>query len=250
MIVLKVAPLLKRSLIMLSILILLGSALAGAQSNEKKEAEVLAAKYPDADVAISEVAPGGYEILLLRDNMQIGSIGGEGGGPSLAMSSPICGRNVVFQGTMAAFVGAKSRDGRSRTINIASLEYDPNKTANPPLAALGIVAVNDSGVVKSDTAKTGWINWGSSLEFDDAGLHRNIRLSDVTFWVNRGGENWLSFSIGDARELDNSGNPGANVHVDVNLNRDGANGRVEVRVGSHSFHPVIKDRQTIVFVAD
>ena len=49
-------------------------------------------------------------------------------------------------------------------------------------------------------------------------VSREVLLEDVSFWVNRGGDNWLAFSVGKARELE------AEIPVTVTLNRKGANG--------------------------
>jgi HEAT repeat protein len=209
------------------------------------------AESTEADIAIREVRAGLYESTILKQGMQIGSIGVGAGGATLQMACMHCGKNIVFQGDMSAFIGVVgSKDFRSRIINVTSLDYDISKKVNPPLSALGVVALNESGIVKSGTAKTGWINWTSTLTFNDAGRSRTIQLRDITFWVNRGGENWLSFSIGGAREMDSDGKTlGDEIPVAVSMDNDGANRAVTIRVDNkYEFHPAIWDDQTLVFV--
>jgi HEAT repeat protein len=210
-----------------------------------------AAESIEADVAIREIQTGLYETTILKKGMQIGSIGVGAGGATLQMACMHCGKNIVFQGDMSAFIGVVgSKDFRSRIINVTSLDYDISKKVNPPLSALGVVSLNESGIVKSGAAKTGWINWTSTLTFNDAGRSRTIQLRDITFWVNRGGENWLSFSIGGARELDSDGKTlGDEIPVAANMDNDGVNRAVTIRVDNkYEFHPAIWDDQTLVFV--
>ncbi len=210
-----------------------------------------AAEPTEADIAIREVRTGLYETTILKKGMQIGSIAVGASGPTLEMACMHCGKSIAFQGDMSAFVGVvATKDFRSRIINVASLDYDIGKKKNPPLSALGIVALNESGIVRSGAAKTGWINWESPLTFNDAGRSRTIQLRDITFWVNRGGENWLSFSIGSAREMDSDGKTlGNEIPVTVSLDSNGPNRAVTIRVdGKYEFHPVIWDDQTLVFV--
>ena len=105
--------------------------------------------------------------------------------------------------------------------------------------------------MKSDTAKSGWVNWVARLQLSDEGRSRNIFLSDINFWVNRGGDNWISFSVGKAREFNSDGSLGAEVPLSVSLDHKGPNGSVTIRVADkYSFHPSIKNDTTLVFVAD
>ncbi len=214
------------------------------------DARQLEAKYPDADLAVQEVSQGIYEFTVLKGNVKIGSISFDQGGPALTMAPSYLGKNLVFIGNITNFVGAASRDMRSRTINAASLSYDPSVQVNPPLADLGVVALNDSGIVKSDTAKSGWINWTCTVKFDDSGRTRTVRIENISFWVNRGGENWLSFSIGKAHEVRTDGTLGAEVPVTAKLERDGANGSVTILVeDKYPFRPSIEDSQTLAVMA-
>jgi hypothetical protein len=155
----------------------------------------------------------------------------------------------VFTGNITSFVGAASADKRSRTINVAAIGYDPAKPNNPPLAHQGVIALNESGIVKSDIAKSGWINWMATLTFEDTGRTRTIQIEDINFWVNRGGENWLSFSFAKAREVLSAGTLGPEVSVTAKLEEDGGNSRVAILVeGKYAFRPLIKDGQTLTFV--
>jgi hypothetical protein len=214
------------------------------------DAKHLEAKYPDADLAVKEVSPEIYELTVLKENVQIGRINVGQGGPALTIEPSYLGKNLVFIGNITNFVGAASPDMRSRTINAASLSYDPSVQVNPPLADLGVVALNDSGIVKSDTAKSGWINWTCTVKFDDSGRTRTARIENISFWVNRGGENWLSFLIGKAHEVRTDGTLGAEVPVTAKLEQDGANGSVTILVeDKYLFRPSIKDSQTLEAVA-
>jgi HEAT repeat protein len=210
------------------------------------------AESTEADIAIREVRTGVYETTILNKGMQIGSIAVGNSGPTLEMACMHCGKNIVFQGDMSAFIGVVgSKDFRSRIINAAPLDYDIGRKENPPLSALGVVALNESGIVKSGVAKTGWINWESTLTFNDAGHSRTVKLRDINFWANRGGENWLSFSIGGAREIGSDGKTlGDEIPVAVIPDSTGHYGSVTIRVDNkYEFHPAIWDDQTLVFVA-
>jgi hypothetical protein len=218
--------------------------------DQKTDTAELAARYPDADVAAREMMPGVYEFTILKANTQIGSIGVGSGGPSLNMTPSFLGKKLVFLGNMTSFIGvAGSRDFRSRIVNVAALDYDSNQKTNPALSALGVVALNEVGVVKSDNAKTGWINWRGLVKFDDGGRSRTVQLNDVTFWVNRGGANWLSFTVAGAQEVNVDGKLGAKVPVTVSLDSAGQNGSVTIRVADrYAFHPSIKNYTTLDFV--
>jgi len=201
-------------------------------------------------MAIREIQPNIYEFTILKGGVQIGSIGMGPGGPSLNMSASYMGKNVVFLGSTTSFVGAITRDRRSMTVNVASLHYESAKSDNLPLATLGVIGLDNNGIVASDKAKTGWINWAALAEFTDNGQHHSVKLTDVTFWVNRGGQNWLSFSVGDAHEQTDGGGPGRAVPVTVSLRCNGPNQTATIQIGSHHFHPVIKDSTTLVLVSD
>jgi hypothetical protein len=117
------------------------------------------------------------------------------------------------------------------------------------LSALGVVALNEKGIVKSALVKTGWINWGAFVTFDDAGRSRTVKLEDVTFWVNRGGENWLSFSIGKVREWNSDETLGAEIPSTVSLDRAGFNGSVTIRLADkYTFRPSIENHTTLTLV--
>ena len=227
-----------------------GSPAATAQDQKPNAAE-LSAQYPDADLAAREMAPGLYMFTILKDNMKIGQIGVGSGGPTLSMAPSFLGKNLVFLGDMTNFVGvAGSRDHRSRIVKIAALDYDPDRKTNPPLSPLGVIALDESGVVKSDTAKTGWINWRAQVKFDDGGRPRTVQLNDVTLWVNRGGANWLSFAVASAQEVNTDGKLGATVPVTVSLDSVGQNGSVTIRIADkYAFHPSIKNYTTLDFAA-
>jgi hypothetical protein len=150
---------------------------------------------------------------------------------------------------MSCFIGLHGNAPRSRILNVAARDYDPDKANNTRLATLGVVPLNSSGIVTSDAAKTGWVNWWATLKYEDSGRTRTVQLTDITFWVNRGGNNWLSFAIGKAYEVNSDGTNGAEVPVSVSLGREGADGTVTVVVaGKYAFHPSIKDRSTLDFI--
>jgi hypothetical protein len=219
--------------------------------DQKSDAATLAAQYPTADLAAREMMPGVYEFTILKANTQIGTIGVGNGGPTLNMAPAFLGKNLVFLGPMSGFIGvAGSRDFHARIVNVAALDYDADRKTNPPLSALGVVALNDAGVVKSDAAKTGWINWRALVKFDDGGRSRTVQLNDVTLWVNRGGDNWLSFAVASAQEVGADGKPGAKLPVTVSLDSSGQNGSVTIRIADkYAFHPAIKNYTTLDFVA-
>jgi hypothetical protein len=213
-----------------------------------------------ADVACEEkvLGSGIYTATALTDNVEMATLelgGSTSISPKDLMNTrvkykPCIGKNVVFKGNMSCLIGLRDENNpRSRIITAAALAYDPNNNENPPLAELGVIPINKSGIVKSSNAKSGWINWAAWLKFDDAGRRRSVLLQDVCFWVNRGGENWLSFSIARAREQTRDGGFASDVPVTVSIDRKGANGVVTICVeGTHAFHPVIKDEQTLDFV--
>jgi hypothetical protein len=163
-----------------------------------------------------------------------------------------CGKNIRFEGNMTSFVGiAGSQDLRSRIINVAATNFDMAKNNNPPLSSLGVVPLNEFGIVKSDSAKSGWINWGARLTLEENGQTRKFWLQDISFWLNRGGDNWLSFSVGKVREYNPDRTLGAEVPVTISLEQNGPNHTVTLKLlEKYLFHPKIKDDSTIIFVAN
>jgi hypothetical protein len=231
--------------------------LTGTQANGQAATEVaqtdeaaqLQTKYPDADLAVTEVGTAIYKYTILKPT-QIGRIAGNGPSSHVEQNCMFCGKRLIFLGDVNAYVGvAASRDLSSRIINAASLDYDLNRADNPPLAALGVVELNENGLVKSGTAKSGLVNWGSMVTFKDNGRTRTVFLSDINSWVNNGGDNWISFSVGKAQELNSNGDPtGGDIPVTVSMDRKGPNGRVTVHIaGKYAFHPSMKDHTTLVF---
>jgi len=204
-------------------------------------------------LAVTEVATAVYEYTILKP-IQIGSISGIAGDPRSAhieQNCMFCGKTLVFLGDVNAYIGvAGSSDLSSRIINAASLDYDLNRTDNRPLAALGVVELNENGLVKSGTAKSGLVNWASTVTFKDNGRTRSVFLSGINCWVNRGGENWISLSVGKAEELNSNGDPtGKEVPVTVSMDRKGPYGRVTVHIaGKYVFHPSMKDHTTLVLI--
>jgi len=214
-----------------------------------ESAAATSSKYPDAEEAVCEVGPGVYEFTILKAGTQIGQIEADAhAGLSLSMSPTYLSKKLVFTGSITNFVGAATGDKRSRTINVAALDYDIGKPSPTPLASLGVIAVNKYGIVESDNAKSGWINWAGSLTLSDATTNKTIRLGDIDFWVNRGGENWLSFSVGWAREMRGDGAPGPETPFTVQMVKNGENGGVSIRVGGqYQFRPKIAGPQTLAF---
>ena len=212
-------------------------------------------KHPVADLSCEENGhgSGSYSFAALHDGVRMGRIKEVIKSPDDAAFEfkPYLGNNIVFKGDMDCFISVSSKDRRSCIINVASPNYDPAGKVNPPLSALGVVALNDLGVVKTDKAKSGWINQEASLTFDDAGQSRKLLLKDICFWVNRGGKNWLSFSIGNTHEVNDAGKLGAEIPVNVDLARKGSSGVATIIVeNKYAFHPRIKDDITLEFVAD
>ena len=216
------------------------------------EAAQIQTKYPDADMALREVRTAVYAYTFFKPTV-IGSLPETIKDPRLSFvqSCVFCGKKLVFLGDVNAFIGfIGNSDMSSRIINAASIDYDLNHKDNPPLAALGVIEFNENGIVKSDKAKTGLVNFTSTLTFKDNGRGRTIILSNINCWMNRGGDNWISFSVGNAQELNSSSDTtGADVPVIVSMARKGLNGKVTVRIaGKYAFHPMMKDQTTLVFV--
>lgn len=204
-----------------------------------------------ADLRCAEhpVDSGMYDFTLLKGDVQIAELTLDGDSVQSHYElerkeiKPYLGKKLVFEGGMRCLVGVRGKQPGSRIINVASLDYDPERKDNPPLAPLGVVALDESGFVKSAKAKSGWIRRSALLTFDDARGTRTVLLEDVSFWVNRGGENWLAFSVGKASE---GGSP---VPVAVIVDRKGSNGRVTVWVqGDHAFHPRITGETSLEFI--
>lgn len=216
-----------------------------------KEANELKARFPTADIAVREVEPGkgvysmnvlkpGVEIMRMDVDPQRGFV--------LSNAPAYCDKHAVFLGAMTIYVSSATSDERSQIINAAAPSYDPGKPDNPPLEGLGVIPLNASCIVDSDVAKSGWINWVATLSYDDAGQTKKIRLTDITFWVNRGGRNWLDFRFGGARELLPDGSLGADVPVTAKLVRKGANATVEIDMANgRMFAPALKDLETLEF---
>ena len=237
-----------RVLNLLLALCLIGpKAIVVAQTDEGAQLET---KYPDADLAVTEVRTAIYKYTILKP-IQIGSIAGAGPSAHIEENCMCCGKKLVFLGDVNAYIGvAGSRDLSSRIINAASLDYDLNRADNPPLAALGVVELNENCLVKSGIAKSGLVNWASTVTFKDNGHIRSVFLSEINCWVNRGGENWISFSVGKAEELNSNGDPtGNNVPVTVSMDRKGPYGRATVHIaGKYAFHPSMKNHTTLVLI--
>ena len=199
-------------------------------------------KYSGADLACEERPPGSllYHFTILRDHVVVGRLNLSGDSEQL---KPYQGNKISFRGSMTCFVGVHGKDPQTRVVNVAPLRYELDSRENAPLSTLGVVSLNKCGFVESDTAKSGWIRWGAWLSFDDGGRSRRILLQDVSFWVNRAGENWLSFSIGKAQE------DGVEVPVAVVMGHEGPNGIVTIWVeNKHAFHPSVKNETTLEFV--
>jgi hypothetical protein len=63
------------------------------------------------------------------------------------------------------------------------------------------VSINNRGIVTGDNAKSGWISINTSGQYIDKNTHQRVDLAinGVSFWVNRGGENWWNFSVQEVK---------------------------------------------------
>jgi ankyrin repeat protein len=194
---------------------------------------------------------GGQAMYLTPSAIQITSHGdweaaGSGGGITLDFGASFAGKRYKFNGDMKEFVCSVSLrddkpDGRTRIITAASIDYDPDAPqASSVLSKAGIVAINPSGFVEGQTTKSGWMNMPATLTLEDGGKRSYIRLTDVSFWVSAGGQDWLSFSVGHATTSDSQETPGTDLPVQAFIVQDGGKspqgesyGAAMLQIGAH-----------------
>lgn len=104
-----------------------------------------------------------------------------------------------FVGNMYEYVRARSSDGHSKIIAAVHVNYNPEAQKHPSLSTAGIVQLNEKGIVEGKNAKSGWVKiptWGS---YTNASTGEIVKIElNVSFWINEGGKNWLSFMINKA----------------------------------------------------
>ncbi|MBM3321680.1 MAG: hypothetical protein FJY73_13540 [Candidatus Eisenbacteria bacterium] len=151
----------------------------------------------------SELAPGFYDSKT-DDPAPVAEISlfGEGGGLATAWKTSPMFENTrhVFVGEMTTFIRAMSQDGRAKVISAAHPSYDPSAMTNPPLSGVGVVYLDDKGIVKGDNAKSGWLDmvaWGKYTN-RTTGKTEDVKFTGVSFWVNRSGRNWWQFRVAGA----------------------------------------------------
>ena len=175
---------------------------------------------------------GGQGMYLTPSAIQITSNGdweaaGSGGGISLDFGASFVGKRYKFNGEMKEFVCRVNLrddkpDARTRIIAVASIDYDPDAPqATSVLSKVGIVAIDPSGFAEGPTVKSGWMNMPATLSLEDGGKRSYIRLTDVSFWVSSGGQDWLSFSVGHATTSESQETPGTDIQVQASVVHDG-----------------------------
>lgn len=111
---------------------------------------------------------------------------------------PFLNAKHSFIGNLQAFVSFINSDGRSKIISAVPLEYSSISTAeNPSLSTVGIVHLNEKGIVGKKNVKSGWVNMYTSGSYTNTstGKSEEIRFDGVSFWVNEGGDNWWDFEV-------------------------------------------------------
>lgn len=147
-----------------------------------------------------QVAPSVYDSV--SDKVQVQSklkIDPSTGKATMDDSPMFEGTTHTFVGEIYEFVRAVS-DGLPAIISATHPEYDLNSKTNPLLSTVGIVHLGEKGFVKGTNAKSGWINMCALGKYTNAatGESERIIFDGITFWVNKGGENWLDFTVKNA----------------------------------------------------
>lgn len=144
----------------------------------------------------SEVAPGIYHSEADTPEV-IGKLDlGTGG---IDHSAIFYNASHKFVGDITEFVLARSDDDSRKTISIVAADPEPAREARP-LSSLGVLRLNEAGIVEGSLAKSGWINgfavvrYRRPLAIDEI----NVILEGVYFWTNEGGRRVWDFRVGQA----------------------------------------------------
>ncbi len=141
------------------------------------------------------------------------------------------GKNYRFVGEMREFVSevGQTSDGKvdvsKRVVSAAHLKYTAGNQKSPTLAQSGIVRINDRGIVETGNAKSGWINSSVLIPSDKSPFGHAIRLDGVSFWVNKGGRNWLAFKVRHAALVEVKSTTMSLWDLESDLFRNGGNDR-------------------------
>ena len=130
-----------------------------------------------------------------------------------------------------------------RAISFTSHSYDRNTDSGASLTGL-TAELDRNGFLKNDTGKSGWVNMDTVGNYtDSAGTVHNLKLIDVSFWVNKGGKNWWDFEVGAVETED-----GRPVQFEALVKKSGSNGRLVLLIaGQYTLVPVVRDLGYITF---
>jgi hypothetical protein len=105
-----------------------------------------------------------------------------------------------FSGDMKRMVSGITSDRTGMIISIAASDYDAQTDEGTALSTLGPISLGNNGVVLGKKTKSGWVNFGHSGDYTGLVPKKTVtvELSGVSFWVNDGGRNWLTFEVGSA----------------------------------------------------
>ena len=204
-----------------------------------------------ADMEVTEVSSGMYSTKLLREGVKVAQIKVDPQrGAELDNSAMFIDKRILFKGEIKEYVGAvdgpPAAGSTPRIVTAAHLSYNPLAAASSPgLAEAGVVDIDANGFVRSPNAKSGWVNRSVTLSLADAGKSRFIKLSNVTLWVDAGGQEWLAVSVGSAAVSDDEAAPGSAIEVSTSI----AEGHAYLRVGQHRLRlvlPALADKLSYV----
>jgi len=100
------------------------------------------------------------------------------------------GRSIKFIGEMREFVYAASYDAVSKEIDLNQRIVSAAALDDAmPLSQMGVVELNDMGIVVDSKLKSCWANAPLISTIGD----RTIKVESVSFWVTDGGRRWLDF---------------------------------------------------------
>lgn len=130
-----------------------------------------------------------------------------------------------------------------RAISFTSHSYNRNTDSGASLTGL-TAELDNNGFLKNDTGKSGWVNMDTIGHYtDSSGKTHNLKLIDVSFWVNKGGKNWWDFEVGAVETED-----GRPVPFEALVKKSGSNGRLVLLVeGQYTLVPVVRDLGHITF---
>jgi len=194
-----------------------------------------------ADITVTEVSTGVYSSSVLRAGVQIGQIKVDSASRLvLDNSTMFIDKRIIFMGDIKEYVrevdGLPATSSRPRIVTAAHRDYNPLAAASSlGLSEVGVVDVDANGFVRSPNAKSGWVNRSVTVGLQDGGESRFIKLSNVTFWIGAGGQEWLALSVGSASVSDDEKAPGSAINVLTSV----AGGKAFLRVGQHRLRLVL-----------